>query len=48
MDPKHSIAGDFHSLAAWRQVVRDAFVRQTCEPIAPEAWGLADQRFIGL
>jgi rhamnulokinase len=40
--------GHLGSLAALRQVVRDSFVLQTFEPIAPEAWGAAYQRFIGL
>jgi sugar (pentulose or hexulose) kinase len=40
--------GHLGSLAALREVVRDSFVLQTFEPIAPEAWRAAYQRFIGL
>jgi rhamnulokinase len=40
--------GHLGSLAALRQVVRDSFALQTFEPIAPEAWGAAYQRFIEL
>jgi rhamnulokinase len=38
--------GDLGSLAALRQVVRDSFALQTFEPISPEVWGAAYQRFI--
>jgi rhamnulokinase len=38
--------GDLGSLAALRQVVRDSFALQTFEPISPEIWGAAYQRFI--
>jgi hypothetical protein len=31
-----------------RQIVRDSFALQTFKPIAPESWGAAYQRFIGL
>src|ERR1700730_4269752 len=40
--------GHLGSLAALREVVRDSFVLQTFEPIGPEAWKAAYQRFIGL
>jgi rhamnulokinase len=40
--------GDLDSLAAVRHVVRDSFALRTFEPIAPEAWGVAYQRFIGM
>jgi rhamnulokinase len=40
--------GDLDSLAAVRHVVRDSFALRTFEPIAPEAWGVAYQRFIRL
>jgi rhamnulokinase len=40
--------GHVGSLAALRQIVRDSFALQTFEPIAPEAWGIANKRFIGL
>jgi rhamnulokinase len=40
--------GHVGSLAALRQIVRDSFALQTFEPIAPEAWGVANKRFIGL
>jgi L-rhamnose mutarotase-like protein len=40
--------GRLGSLAALRQVVRDSFVLQSFEPIVPEAWRAAYQRFIGL
>jgi rhamnulokinase len=40
--------GHLGSLAALRQIVRDSFALQTFEPIAPEAWGAAYQRFIVL
>jgi rhamnulokinase len=36
------------SPAAVRQAVRDSFALQTFEPIAPEAWRAAYQRFIEL
>jgi rhamnulokinase len=39
--------GHLGSLAALRQVVSDSFTLQTFEPIAPETWGAAYQRFIG-
>jgi rhamnulokinase len=39
--------GRLESLAALRQVVRDSFDLKTFEPIAPETWGGAYQRFIG-
>ena len=39
--------GHLGSLASLRQVVRDSFVLQTFEPIAPEVWQAAYQRFIG-
>jgi rhamnulokinase len=38
--------GQLGSLATLRRVVRDSFALQTFEPIAPEAWGGAYQRFI--
>ena len=38
--------GDLGSLAALRQVVRNSFALQTIEPISPEIWGAAYQRFI--
>jgi rhamnulokinase len=40
--------GHLRSLAAVRQAVRDSFALQTFEPVAPEAWGAAYQRFIEL
>jgi rhamnulokinase len=40
--------GHLGSLAALRQIVRDSFALQTFEPIAPESWGAAYQRFIQL
>jgi rhamnulokinase len=40
--------GDLDSLAAVRHVVRDSFALRTFEPVAPEAWGVAYQRFIGM
>src|ERR1700730_2583514 len=40
--------GHLGSLAVVRQAVRDSFALQPCEPIAPEAWGAAYQRFIEL
>ncbi len=45
---KTAALGHVGSLAALRQVVRDSFALQTFEPIAPEAWGVPYQRFIGL
>jgi rhamnulokinase len=39
--------GHLGSLAALRQIVRDSFTLQIFEPIAPETWGAAYQRFIG-
>jgi rhamnulokinase len=40
--------GHLGSLTNVRQIVRDSFALQTVEPIAPESWGAAYQRFIGL
>jgi rhamnulokinase len=40
--------GHLGSLTIVRQIVRDSFALQTFEPIAPESWGAAYQRFIGL
>jgi len=40
--------GHLESLTILRQIVRDSFALQTIEPIAPESWGAAYQRFIGL
>ncbi len=39
--------GHLSSLAALRQLVRHSFALQTFEPIAPEIWRAAYQRFIG-
>jgi rhamnulokinase len=39
--------GHLDSLAALRQLVRHSFALQTFEPIAPEIWRAAYQRFIG-
>jgi rhamnulokinase len=39
--------GHLESLADLRQVVRDSFTLQTFEPLAPEIWQPAYQRFIG-
>jgi len=43
MDPSH-----LGSLAALRQIARDSFALQAFEPIAPDAWAAASQRFIEL
>jgi rhamnulokinase len=40
--------GHLGSLTTVRQIVRDSFALQTFEAIAPESWGGAYQRFIGL
>jgi rhamnulokinase len=40
--------GHLESLGALRQLVRDSFALQTFEPIAPEAWRPAYQRFTQL
>jgi rhamnulokinase len=39
--------GHLSSLGALRQLVRHSFALQTFEPVAPEIWQAAYQRFIG-